>query len=188
MKCIIGLVGEKGSGKGTFITLLQEIAQGTAIERIASSSLLGDTLDLWSIPRTRRNLQDLAIVMNQHYGDTTLSTAVYHRIEKSTADIVIFDGMRWMSDLDMIRSFPENILVYVTTDIRKRYERTKLRQEKKDESSVSYDQFLAEEQVKTELDIVKIGERAEIKIVNNGSLDEYKKSVEEAWTKIQQLL
>jgi dephospho-CoA kinase len=182
MKLVLGLVGEKGSGKGTFIQTLKEVAAGKSVERIASSDILGETLDIWDIPRTRRALQDLAIVMNRHYGDVTLTHAVHNRLVKSSADILIFDGMRWQSDVDMLRSIPGSVLVYITTEAAIRYERTRLRGEKKDESSVSYEQFLDEEKVQTELDIPRIGATADIKIINGGNIGDYRNEIESVYS------
>jgi dephospho-CoA kinase len=181
MKLALGVVGEKGSGKGTFIRILTEIAVGRSVERIPSSEVLGETLDLWDIPRTRRALQDLAIIMNNHFGDTTLTHAVQHRMKKSKADIVIFDGMRWLKDLEMMRSFENSLIIYVTTDVEKRYERTKLRNEKMDEGQVTFEQFMEEEKVKTELDIKKIAAQAEIAIVNDGDMESYRREIEKAY-------
>ncbi|MES2215937.1 MAG: hypothetical protein V4481_01425 [Patescibacteria group bacterium] len=181
MSLIIGLTGENGGGKGTFIDFLKHIAVGKTVERIASSQLLGETLDLWDIKRTRRALQDLAIVMDGHYGKGTLTHAVQKRIEASQADIVIFDGVRWQTDEEMILSFPQNLMVYVTSDLKIRYERTKARKEKIGEATTSFEQFLDEEKIGTELEIAKIGARADIKIEHNGSLDEYRKMIERVY-------
>jgi hypothetical protein len=77
MKLIMGLTGDKGAGKGTFIEFLREVAAPKKVVRVGSSDVLSDTLALWGIPKTRRALQDLAIVMNGHYGDTHIDPRSY---------------------------------------------------------------------------------------------------------------
>ncbi len=181
MKLVIGITGEKGSGKGTFIEQLKKCAPHASIERIASSELLSDVLDLWDIEKTRRNLQDVAIVMDNHFGKGTVTHAVWKRISQSTSDIVIFDGVRWQTDVDMIRSFPQNLLIYITSSVKVRYERTKNRKEKVGEDITSFEKFLEEEQVGTEVEIPIIGKSADVIIQNNGSFVDYKKEIERVY-------
>ncbi len=184
MSLVIGLTGENGSGKGTFIEFLKEFAVGKTVGRMATSTILGETLDHWGIPRTRRALQDLAIIMNEHYGDGTLANAAKKRILECKADIVVFDGVRWGSDEKMLRALPNSLIIYVTAGSDIRYNRIKGRKEKVGESATPKEQFLIEEKIRTELEIPEIGSRADAKIVNEGTIEEYKKKVDEVWSKI----
>ncbi len=181
MKLLIGVVGEKGSGKETVGSLILEHATPLTGERVRSSDILRETLTLWSLPSTRLNLQYLAIIMNGHYGEGTLSKALRPRIEKSSSDIVIFDGARWKSDEKLIRSFKKNLIVYVEAHQKVRFERLKSRNEKKGEGGMSFKQFMREEKVKTETEIKKIGRRADIVISNNTTVEDLKRQVEKAW-------
>lgn len=168
-KLIIGLVGEKGSGKETFGNFLIEFVQDKKIERVRFSDLLKDTLLLWDIPLTRENLQKLAVLMDNGFGEGILSHAIYQRVSQINADIVILDGVRWKTDEDLIRRFPKNLMVYITAKLKTRFERIKKRNEKVGEAK-NYSQFLKEEKAENELLIPKIGSRADIKIENNGNL------------------
>lgn len=177
-KMIIGTVGQKCGGKETFAKLLQECLPNTKVVNIRSSSVLATTLTQWGLPLTRHNLQKMAMIMNANFGDGTLTRAVQKLILATEADIIIFDGARWESDATMIRSFPNNRLVYITADIDTRYQRSKKRSEKADETSATFEDFKKEEEVLTELNITKIGATADTKIVNEGSIDEFKQQVE----------
>jgi dephospho-CoA kinase len=176
MKKVIGLVGEKGSGKGTFVKFFSQIAQekGLSVVSVKSSDILSETLSSWGIDLTRSNLQQLAIIMNAKYGDTTLSHAVEMRITRllHSHDIVIYDGIRWNSDVAMVRKFSNNMLVYITAPSEVRYNRTRLRKEKVGEDIASFEQFMEEEKVSTETDIPRIGGSADVKIVNNSTEDQ----------------
>src|SRR5258708_748467 len=146
MKMIIGLVGETGSGKGTLIQIFKEIVQPHTVFHASTVGILRETFDLWRITPTKRNLQILAIRMDESFGLGTLTRALKHRIDASDATFIIYDCIRWQSDLRLIRSYPQHLIVYVTTkDPKTRWERTRLRGEKEDEKNATFEQFCAAE-------------------------------------------
>lgn len=177
MSLIIGLTGQKGSGKGTFVELVRAALPDVRVVRIASSDILKETLRTWDIAPSRKALQDLAIIMNAHFGEGTLSHAVEARIAQTDAEVIIFDGIRWAADERLVRSFPNNLMVYVHADLEIRFARTKARGEKSDDMTATREQFVAEESAKTELLIPEIGARADVHITNNGTREEYEKEV-----------
>ena len=181
MKLVIGLVGEKGSGKQTFVNFFKDLNPNLKIGQVRFSDILAQTLLMWDIPITRSNLQQLSIAMDKTFGSKTLAHAAKFNIEGETADIIIFDGIRGFAQVDMIKTYPKNIIVYITAKQKLRYQRLKNKSEKVGETGLSFEQFMKEEKVKTELEIPKLGKMADVKIENNGTLDEFK-------TKIKQLL
>jgi uridine kinase len=174
---VIGLVGEKGSGKGTFAAHISEIQPEKRIISLRFSDLLRETLDLWHIPSTRMNLQKIVVIMEETFGTGLLSNAIYERISKLDADIVIVDGVRWKTDVSLIRRFKNNFLVYVTASPQIRYRRTVARAEKDGESDASFEQFEREEQAKNELLIPKIGADADYTIKNEGTVEEFRVAI-----------
>jgi dephospho-CoA kinase len=183
MKLCIGLVGEKGGGKDTFTSIFQEIVGSDYfIKRYKTSDLLGRTLDMWHLPRTRHNLQHLAIVMDGGFGIGTLTNALREEIKKEESDIVIFDAIRWQSDVDMVKSFPKNLIIYITADSKVRYERSKARKEKIGEGSITYEQFMDEEKVATETEISSIGKKADVTVRNEEGIDQFRAKVLEFYT------
>ena len=168
---LIGLVGEKGSGKDTFAKYLQEISN-KEITHIRFSDLLKDTLKLWDLPITRANLQKLAQVL-EDFGAGTVAHGLEKQIQNSNAQIIILDGIRWKPDVELLKRFPDHKLVYITAEPKLRFERLKERGEKTGESEMTYDQFEEEEQAPNELLIGEIGADADIKIENNGTIEEF---------------
>ncbi len=188
MKILIGVIGEKGAGKGTFTKFFREavVASGTPVSifNIKSSDILAKTLNMWDIPLTRSNLQQLAIIMDGQYGSGSLSHAIKNEISNAKEDIVIFEGIRWPSDVEMVRSFPNNKIVSVQAIPEIRYERIKLRNEKVGESMATYEQFMAEEKVATETQIATLAEGADFKIDNNGGEKEFAEKVVEFFRRL----
>jgi dephospho-CoA kinase len=183
---VLGLVGEKGSGKQTFSDYLKKFAKGKKIAHMRFSDILRETLELWSLELSRANYQQVSIAFNKTFGAGTLSRALYNRVLKQEADIVILDGVRWLSDEELINSFPQKFMIYVTAKAENRFERLKTRNEKVGEGDVTFEQFLAEEKVKTETLIPKIGKRADIKIDNNGSFKDLEEKVKSFAANLEQ--
>jgi dephospho-CoA kinase len=178
MSIIIGIAGETGSGKGAFVEYLKHCVARYIVRKVSSSDILNETLDTWDMEKTRSNLQKLAIAMDKEFGQGTLTHAVARRINETFADIVVFDGVRWESDVDMIRSYNKNLLVYITADVKKRYERARNRKEKIGEAFASLDNFIKSETVSTESNIPLVGAKADVKIENNGTTDEFREMIE----------
>jgi len=176
MKLVIGLVGEKGSGKETFAQTLIDLLRGR-VHSERFSDVLSETLASWDIPRTRAHLQRMAVIMREEYGPETLTHTMYVRVSKREEDVVIIDGIRWETDVAMLRTFPTNLLVYITADPLIRYERTKKRSTKTGEAGANLEQFMKEEKAKNEILIPQIGVGADYCIINNGSIEDFKAHV-----------
>lgn len=185
---IIGVVGPKLSGKGIFGKYVQEILAPRSVEPMSFSDVLYDTLTLWDVETSRHNLQCLAIVMNQEFGDGTLSRAVCKRLKNARADVVVLDGVRWLSDRAILHQKKNFILVAIVANIAYRYDRRKFGQ-KTGESSISREQFLCEEEVEAERCIEEISSGADYTISNNGTLKEFRDAVKTfCHTKLSHLL
>ncbi len=174
---VIGLVGEKGSGKDKFAEFLARIAQSRRVVTAGFSDILYETLSRWGISPTRVNLQKLPVAMDGAYGVGTLASAVALRLEKIDADVLVVRGIRWDPDVALIRRLPNNSIVYVTASASVRYARTLARGEKAGETETTFEQFMREEQATNEINIPRIGASADYKIVNEGTLADYESEV-----------
>lgn len=175
---VIGLVGEKGSGKQTFVNFLKEIAPDLNIRQVRFSDILAQTLMIWDIPNTRSNLQKLSLSMEETFGQATLANAAKFSIEGDTVDVVVFDGIRREPELELVKNMPNSTLIYITAEQKLRYVRLKLRSEKVGEVGLTYEQFIEEEKSKAEINIPTLGKKADKNLKNNRSLDEFKQKIE----------
>jgi len=182
-KIVIGLIGEKGAGKGTVSDYL--IERYGAVH-YGTSKILRRTLEDLHLSITRDNLIKLALVLKEGYGPSVIIDSLIQDMEKNGSDIIIADGIRMHGDVEPFRKkYGENFyLVYVTADIKIRYERTKARKQNAGEDSATFEQFLEEEGKLTELSIHEIGKQADFKLNNNGEKEELIAQTEEMLRKI----
>ncbi len=175
-KTIIGLVGEIGGGKGTVVQLFQEALPNKRIVTLKFSSILADVLETLALPKTRDNLQKLAIVIDETYGEGTFAHAMETRILAADANIVFVDGMRWPADERLITGMG-GIVMYITADQRTRYERITQRGEKVGETDTTFERFQQQESMKNETFITDIGSRARFTIHNDKDIATLRKEV-----------
>jgi len=170
-KLILGLVGEKLAGKGTVAEKIDKLADEDRItvEHLRFSDILIDIAELLGTPRkeaSRDQLIELATSAERIFGKGCITRGMRRRVEKSNADIIMLDGIRWPTDVEMLRGFPNNYLVYVTASAERRHKRAKERKEKAGEEFLTLEEFLREEQAETEKHIPELGKQADYKIVN----------------------
>ncbi len=193
MRILIGLVGEKRGGKGTFVKYFRRLCGENQSAYHRFSEILSETLDLWGLENTRSNLQNLSIAMKNTFGDGTLMRAVKARMQKEKAGVVLLDGVRWKDDEALIRSFTRetgwfNRLIYVTADPEVRWKRGLLDAEKADEAKMTFDEFMTAELKETETYIPEIGSRADIRMDNNGNEKEFFEKIKRVYEAFSPLL
>ncbi len=186
MNIIIGLVAKPGAGKGTFPKLLREAcAKNMYFPSIGGprfSDALRETLNYYEILPSRENLQELAKWLDARKpGAVTLG--MQKKLETDKNEIKIADGVRWHYDEEMIRRLPNGLMVYIKTDPKIRYERIKARNEKSGDAEKTIEKFIEEDDAQTERFIDDIGSLADFAITNDGSLEDYRKQVEDFYEK-----
>lgn len=182
-KIIIGLVGEKGSGKGAVAEYLVEKYSAT---HYGTSKILRRTIEDLKLPVTRDNLVKLALVLKEGFWPSVIIDSLITDIESNGSDIIIADGIRMHGDVEPFRKkYGKNFfLVYVTADLKIRYERTKKRKEKAGEDKTTLVNFIAEEGRLTEVSIHEVGATADFVINNNKGVKELYSQVDNIVGKI----
>lgn len=167
---VLAVVGESGSGKGTAIQILTEKFEGQRrkVAKVSSGGILMATCDLWGIEKSRENLQKLPPAMNHAFGEGALSRAIDASIKQhSDADIVMLDAVRLMSDVDMVRSYTDSVMLYIAASKQVRFDRLKKRAEKPGEKEMTWEQFEREAQAETEANVAWIGANKSDEIITN---------------------
>lgn len=174
-KIIIGLAGEIASGKDVTKKYL-EINYGASCHRF--STILRDILNRLYLPIKRENMQDVSTFLRQRFGEDLLAKIITEDVKNDPHEIVVVDGIRREADIVYLRKLSGFTLVKIEVDARLRYERLIKRKENADDTNKTYEQFLADGQKETELEIPKVMATANYCLNNNGSLKELYSQIE----------
>ncbi len=175
MKLVIGLVGEIGGGKTAVSNHLRD-KYGASQHRF--SQILMDILGRLHLPNDRELLQNLGHSLRESLGDDVIVKAFEQDLRDEDSDVIIIDGIRYRNEVELLRKFKPSVLIYVTAPVEARYERCKSRGEK-GESSISLEKFTQNESRETERFVPEIGEKADFKLENTGTLEELLQKVDE---------
>ena len=180
----IGLVGEKCGGKETTCKFLEEeLGNKYSFAHHRFSDTLVEVVKACRLPVTRENLQKCSPALRGAYGLDVLANSVKARVFESQADIITLDGIRWKdADVPVLRSLPNNFLIYITAPVEIRYARARLRSMQQGRTSYSgegdsFDKFLEEEKAITEIEIPEIAELADFRIDNTWTFDDLRAQI-----------
>lgn len=165
-KIIIGLVGEIASGKDVTKKYL-ELNYGANCHRF--STILRDILNRLYLPIERVNMQEMSTLLRQKFGEDLLAKIITEDVKNDPREIVVVDGIRRAADMVYLKQLPGFALISVNVEPKLRYERLVKRKENADDATKTYEQFLADGQRETELEIPQVMAGADYKLDNNGT-------------------
>ena len=168
-RLIIGLVGRKGSGKGTVAKILHD-RYGADVHRY--SDILRTILDQLFIDKSRENLVKLSEILRHGFGEDILKRVMTKKIELEDAPLVVIDGIRRTEDLEGLDQLGDFTLVTVDAPLETRFERLRLRGENAGESTRTMESFVQMEHASTEVTIGEVEHLAWKKITNAGTYEE----------------
>ena len=175
-KIVLGFIGDLGSGKGSVCKYLSEKYRFPSYR---FSTMLRDILQRIYLENSRENMQRLSTVMRKNFGQDLMSRVIANDVKNDSHEIVAVEGIRRPSDIIDIEKMPGFHLIYITADPRLRWERLVLRNENEGDDKKTYEQFLKDEEAEPEQLIKDLGAKAEYKITNNGTYDEFYKQIDE---------
>jgi dephospho-CoA kinase len=168
MKKIIGIVGEMGAGKDTFCEYVKEKYKNVYFLRFSDG--LTEALKIFFDDIKREDQQWLSSALRERFGGDILVKALIKKVNNINDGIVILNGVRRPDDFKALREIGGK-LVYLTADVKKRWERVILRKEKADDD-VPFEKFLELGKAEAEQLIGTIGAEADFKISNDGTKEE----------------
>lgn len=165
-RLIIGIVGEKGSGKDTVANYLEK---KYGAKNISFAQPLNDILRRLHLQKNRSNQINLFLGLQQAFGSDILIRTLMVDAKKYQHKILVFSNIRRWPEYEVLKKMKKIILWYVTADAKIRYQRTKLRKEKSGENRFTFRQFMAEHKKPTEIYIPKIAKKTNFTITNNST-------------------
>jgi dephospho-CoA kinase len=168
MKLVIGLTGAIGSGK---TAVSDHLRSRYGAKQLRFSQILMDVLDRLYLPKDRKNLQTLGIILRESFGDDVIVNAFRKDLEGCGADVIVVDGIRYMNEVELLKTFGNNVLFYIDAPAEIRYRRTVARAEK-GEAGASFKDFLKAESRETEKQLPDVKKAADHVIENTGSVKE----------------
>ena len=181
-KIVFGLIGPLASGKGTVAQYLRERHNAGSAR---FSSILRDILDRVYLPQTRENLQALSSSLRGQFGDDLLALAVAKDVERDEHDIVAVDGVRREPDIKHLKELPNFYLVSIDADIKIRHERMTKRGENPDDTTKTFEQFVADNKREAETQIAELQKKASFSLDNNGSLEDLHRQIDDLVSKVR---
>jgi dephospho-CoA kinase len=94
MKLVIGLTGNIGAGK---TVVSEHLHKKYKADQVRFSRILMDVLDRLYLPKDRKNLQTLGVVVRDSFGGNVIVNAFKKDMEKSKSHVVVVDGIRYVN-------------------------------------------------------------------------------------------
>lgn len=169
MKKIIAVSGELAAGKDTVTEYIMERYGAT---KFGFSDVLRDILNRLYLPQVRANLGNLAETLRSTFGKDILAKAVVQDMAKRGGEFAVIDGVRKKEELDCLKVLPNFHFIYVSSDLRVRYDRIIKRGENSDDQTKTFEEFVEDNEHASDTDIPMLKEYADSQISNNGTLQE----------------
>jgi dephospho-CoA kinase len=182
MALVLGLIGEKLAGKDT---VAEYLIDKHGAFHVRHSHILDEILGLLDLPISRRNEIDLGMALRGQFGEGIVGQGVRKRILTSTAPLIVIASIRFPVEVTNAKSLGAKT-IYITAPLETRYQRFLQRQEKTDDGTQTLEEFKNVEEVEpTEIQIPTLGQQADMRIDNTGTLQELYRKVDEIIAKFK---
>lgn len=182
-KIIVGITGEMASGKDTVTKYLVE---KYGAKQYRFSDPLRDILDRLHLPQVRKNLAGISHAVRQEFGEDILAHVIENDAKKDKHSVVVIDGIRRLSDIDLVKKMPEFMLVYVEADMARRYERLTARRQNADDPTKTFEEFKQDHLLETEISVPPLRVDARRIINNDGTLKQLYAQVDRMMKDLEQ--
>ena len=176
---IVGIAGTDGSGKGTVVDYLVE---KYGFVHYSSRAIILEHIHKADLPDTRAQMRLTANELRATYGNDFLVTQALDRMQGGSIEKAIIESIRATAEALTLKS-NDGILLAVDANQSLRYERVQTRRSETDR--VSFEQFVAHEELEKNdpdphgMQKGKVIEMADYTIMNDGTIEELHKAVDE---------
>lgn len=175
-KIIVGFTGPIASGKDASKKYLEEKYQGKSFR---FSTVMREILSRLSLEINRRNLSDISRCLRETFGEDLFAKTMAKDVMADPTNVIIVDGIRRLADIAYLKDVPGFSLISIDADPKIRHARLINRGENADDSQKTFEQFLADHQLETELSIPAVMAEANFQINNDGDFDDLHRQIDE---------
>lgn len=181
---IIGITGTNGAGKGTVVDYL---VSKKGFKHYSARALIVEEIERRGLPVDRSSMNLVGNDLRTKHGPAYIAETYAARAKEEGVDAVI-ESIRVVAEAVYIKEHGGKILV-VDADPKVRYERVVLRGSSTDK--VDFETFLEQERREMDakeswnMNIGGVMQMADLRIENNGTLEELHKQIERAFAQGQ---
>lgn len=183
---IIGVTGTIGSGKGTIVNYL---VSNYGFTHYSARQFINEELIRRNLDDTRDNMREVGNLLRAEYGPSYVAEQLYNRAIKHETNAVI-ESLRNPLEVTALKNLSDRFyLIAVDSDPKVRFER--ISQRKSSTDGVSFEKFLADEQVELANPdpngqrILECINMADFKIENNSGIEFIQEQVDNIMSKLQ---
>ncbi|MFA6919374.1 MAG: hypothetical protein WC244_04705 [Patescibacteria group bacterium] len=180
-KIILGLVGEIASGKDTMADYLKKKYNS---DTVSFSTPIRQILDILYLPQTRENMVNIGASMREKFGVTIFGKVIAEHCKASPSPLISLPNVRIEYDIVYLKEMSNFHLINIDVSEKIRYERLIKRTQNPGDREKTWEQFLKEGELATEITIREVAKMAEYQLDNNGSFEDFYKQIDELMTKI----
>lgn len=174
---IIGLVGMPGSGK----SVASDVARSLGFEVIVMGDIIRQETARLELPPTDENLGMVGNMLRAKDGPQAVAKKTLEMAKKSDRDVIVIDGLRSKEEVDFFKAHSEDFrLLEICASSQARIERLAQRGRADDAKMGSYSADALEKREGREMrwGICEAFKEADMRMDNNGDLQEFKATVE----------
>jgi dephospho-CoA kinase len=175
-KMIIIVTGEMAAGKGE---VARYIAQKYMAYNIRSSDVFRRALDVINTEQSRESVSEMSRLLRMGFGEDIAAKAILHDLVENDQTLFVIDGIRRVEEIDAFAaSSYKNVCIYLTVDIKKRYERAVERGENVGDTQKSFEDFAKNHELNAESTVEEVKPKANYVIANDGTLEELHEQID----------
>ncbi len=180
MRRTIGLVGMPGSGKSTALEIARSFTPPPEV--ITMGDVIREEVKKRNLPPDSAHLGKIAKELRAAEGPQVVARRCLHKILDAKSEIVIIDGIRSDSEVDVFRKEVKLILIAVITPENLRHKWLMARGRNDDSTSIEI--IIARDQREIDFGVGKVIDRADHKIMNTGTIEDLKAACQQVFMEI----